>query len=71
MPDVYVAPEPHRCNISSFFWLDDNNMVWYPKGSIWQCDECGQYWVMATRWQRVKWWHLRRLRRIRQEAANA
>lgn len=49
MPDVYVAPEPHRCDVSSFFWLHDNNMIWYPKGSIWQCDECGKYWVMNRR----------------------
>lgn len=42
MPDVYVAPEPHRCNITSFFWQRDNEMVWYPNGSIWQCDECGR-----------------------------
>lgn len=66
MPDVYVAPEPHRCNITDFFWQRDNSMAGYPNGSIWQCDECGQYWVMNYNWERVKWRHFRARRRIRQ-----
>jgi hypothetical protein len=62
MSDVIVKPEPRRCCPSSLPYRE--------RGSIYQCDECGQYWYAsawetfeacgswgpATSWRPVRWW---------------
>lgn len=64
MADVYIADDDHYCH------LPERHSR--PVGSIWRCDECGDYFAFGYTedswgpvWYRVRWWHFRLRRAIR------
>jgi ribosomal protein L37AE/L43A len=64
---VYTPDEEHFCA------LPDRNGMREHIGAIWQCDDCGTYFAFGYTedswgpvWYRVRWWHFRIRRRIRE-----
>ena len=84
MPEVYRAappppePEYHTCDYPGQYGDGER-----PIGSIWKCGGCGKYWRKYSmrgitvlggpgrNWDRVYWWHWRRMRKIKQAEADA
>lgn len=65
MGDILVADVPH--------WCKKPQKGSRPVGSIWQCDDCGVYWIYRYTetswgpvWDQVGWWQWRIRRRITQ-----
>lgn len=50
MPWIKTVPLPHRCSPPAPLAV----MASVGPGSVWECEECGQHWVLEKDWSYSK-----------------